>query len=142
MGEFKNIVGKFLIVSIVILSLFSFVIIIQSDNESEDELREQAIFNDSFESLIETIDDSTEAAEEKYGVFNSEEPKRSIGSIVLFGIVSIGKTFSNIVFGVFGAIIKLPLTVLGIPSTIYSLILTWLIILVVVAVWLLYKLGG
>ncbi len=142
MGDFKNIVGKFLVAALVIFSLFSYIIITQSENEAVDPLRNEERFNESLESLIISIDASTEAAEEKYGVFASEEPKSGFGSIVLFGIVSVGKTFSSIVFGVFGSIIKLPLTVIGIPSTVYSLILTWLIILVIVAVWLLYKLGG
>ncbi len=142
MGDFKNIVGKFLVAALVIFSLFSYIIITQSENDAEDPLRNEQRFNESLESLIVSIDASTEAAEEKYGVFASEEPKSGFGSIVLFGIVSVGKTFSSIVFGVFGAIIKLPLTVIGIPATVYSLILTWLIILVIVAVWLLYKLGG
>lgn len=142
MGDFKNIVGKFLVAALVIFSLFSYIIITQSENDAGDPLRNEQRFNESLESLIVSIDASTEAAEEKYGVFASEEPKSGFGSIVLFGIVSVGKTFSSIVFGVFGAIIKLPLTVFGIPATVYSMILTWLIILVIVSVWLLYKLGG
>ena len=142
MAGFKDIVGKFIIASLLILSLFSFIIITQSDNEAVSELRDEEVFNDSVSSLIDSIDSSTEAAEEKYDVFNSEEPKAGFGSIVLFGIVSVGKTFSNIVFGTFGAIIELPLKVLGVPPNVYNLILTLLIIIIIVAVWLLYKLGG
>ena len=143
MGDFKNIVGKIIVASLIVLSLFSFVIVIQSDNGAVEELRNDPGFNDSVETLIEALDESTASAEEKYGVFNSEDPKAGFGSsIVLFGIVSVGKTFSNIVFGAFGALIKLPLTVLGIPANVYNLILTWLIIGIIVAVWLLYKLGG
>lgn len=142
MARFKDIVGKFIIVSLLVLSLYSFIIIIQSDNEAVDQLRDQEVFNDSVSSLIISIDTSTEDAEEKYDVFNTEEPKLGFGSIVLFAIVSVGKTFSNIVFGIFGATIELPLKVLGIPSTVYNLILTLLIIIIIVALWLLYKLGG
>jgi len=142
MAEFKDIVGKFIIASILILSLFSFMIIMQSDNESEQKIINNPVFNESLSSLVKVTDSGTEQASKKYDVFNKEEPKAGFGSIVLFGIVSIGKTFSNIVFGVFGAVITLPLKVLGIPQTIVSLISTLLIIIVIVAVWLLYKLGG
>lgn len=140
--DFKDIVKNFIMASILVLSLFSFIIITQSDNNAPNKLRNEEVFNSSMSSLIEDIDDSTAAAEEKYGIFNEEEPKAGFGSIVLFGIVSVGKTFSNIVFGVFFSIIKLPLRILGIPSTVYNLVLTLLIIMVIVAVWLLYKLGG
>lgn len=142
MAKFGDIAGKFILASLLIISLFSFLITLQSDNSAEDPLSNDPIFNDSFQSLITEIDTSTEDAEEKYGVFNEEDPKPGFGSIVLFGVVSVGKAFSSIVFGFFGAIIKLPLIVLGVPATVYSLVLTWLIIVIIVALWLFYKLGG
>lgn len=142
MGEFKSIVGTFLITSILVFSLFSFILVMQEDNNAPNKLKDNSVFNDSFSVLSDTIISSTEDAEDKYSVFNDETPKQGFGSIVLFGIVSVGKTFSNIVFGTFSAIIKLPLVVLGFPLEIYNIILTWLIISVIVAVWLLYKYGG
>ncbi len=142
MGDFKEIVGKIVLAGLLLLALFSFIIIVQSDNDAVDKIADDSVFNSSLSGLIESIDDSTEAAEEKYDVFNSEDPKPGFGSIVLFGIVSVGKTFSNIVFGIFAAVIKLPLIILGVPSTVYNMIITLLIISVIVAVWLLYKLGG
>ncbi len=141
MGDLNKIVGKFLVAALVIFSLFSYIIIIQSENDAEDPLRGEQRFNESLESLIESIDASTSAAEEKYGVFNSEEPERGVGGINLLSIVSVGKSFSSIVFGFFGTIIKLPLAVFGIPETVSSILITWLIILVIVALWVFYKYG-
>ncbi len=142
MSEFKSLVGNFMIAGVLIMSLFSFSIVLQEENGAVDPLSDNEIFSDSFSALIDSITNSTREAEEKYDVFNSEDPKAGFGSIVLFGIVSVGKTFSGIVFGTFSAIIKLPLIMLGIPSSIYNQILVLLIISVIVAVWLLYKLGG
>lgn len=141
MADFKDLVGKFLLSALMLLALFSYIIIIQNDNEAADPLKNEEIFNDSLNNLITSIEEGTASAEEKYGVFSSEEPKTGLGSIVLFGIVSVGKQFSALVFGVFGAIIKLPLVVLGIPPNVYNTVLTWLIITIVVALWILYKLG-
>jgi len=142
MVKFDTLVGKFVLSAIMISCLFLFIIVMQEKDGSVDPISEDPIFNQSFSALSKSIDQSNEESESKYNVFISEEPKAGFGSIVLFGIVSVGKSFSNIVFSFFGAIIKLPLFVLGIPATIYSLILTWLIIIVIVSVWLLYKLGG
>ena len=141
MVDFKDLVGKFIVSALMILGLFFFIVIIQEDNSAVNPLINEEIFNDSMAELILNIDNGTQAAEEKYGVFNSEEPKPGVGSILLFGIVSVGKQFSNIVFGTFGALIKLPLVVLGIPQTVYGSILTWLIITAIVTLWLLYKFG-
>ncbi len=142
MSRFQELVVNFSIVAIMVMSLFSFFIIVQEQNDAVDPLRDNAVFNDSFQQLIGTIENNTRDAEEKYGVFNDEDPKAGFGSIVLFGIVSVGKTFSSIVFGTFIAVIKLPLVILGIAPSIYNLILVILIISVIVSVWLLYKLGG
>ena len=142
MSRFQELVLNFSIVAIMVLSLFSFFIIVQEQNDAVDPLKDNVVFSDSFEQLIGTIENNTRDAEEKYGVFNDEDPKAGFGSIVLFGIVSVGKTFSSIIFGTFIAVIKLPLVILGIAPSVYNLILVILIISVIVSVWLLYKLGG
>ncbi len=142
MSRFQELVVNFSIVAILVMSLFSFFIIVQEQNDAVDPLKNNAVFNNSFQQLIGTIENNTRDAEEKYGVFNDEDPKAGFGSIVLFGIVSVGKTFSSIIFGTFIAVVKLPLVILGIAPSVYNLILVILIISVIVSVWLLYKLGG
>lgn len=142
MVRFEGLVGKFIIATLVFLSLFTFIITLQSDNDSAERIRDNEVFNESFEELLGTIDESTSAAEEKYDVFNTEEPKAGFGSIVLFGIVSVGKTFSASIFGFFASIIKLPLIILGVPENVYNLVSTILVIVAIVSLWLLYKLGG
>lgn len=142
MVDFKDLVGKFIVIGVLVLAMFMFIIQIQDDNDATSKLEDEAIFNESVSALADTIDDSSEAATEKYDVFNSEEPKPGFGSIVLFAIVSVGKTFSNIVFGIFAVVIKLPLQVLGIPASVVSMLATWMIILVIITLWLVYKLGG
>lgn len=142
MANFENLTIKFILSALMLISIFSFITITQSDNNAVDPIRNNAIFNDSVGLLINKIDNGTSSAQGKYEAFNSEEPAQGVGSIILFGIVSVGKAFSQIIFGFFGAIIKLPLIVLGIPASVYNLIIMWLIIAVIVGVWLLYKLGG
>lgn len=142
MANFEDLTGKFILSAILLISVFFFIATIQSVNNSTDPLINNNIFNESFGSILATTDSATSSAEEKYDVFNSEEPKSSALSIVLFAIVSVGKAFSQIIMGFFTALIKLPLIVLGIPETVYGLILTWLVLAIIVGAWLLYKLGG
>lgn len=142
MGDFKEILGKFFLIALVCMALFNIIVSTQEENSAQSKLVDEEVFNSSFNLLKISVDDSTERAQEKYDVFISEEPKTGFGSLVLFGIVSVGRTFSNIVFGTLSAVIRLPLIVLGIPASTINLIIAWLIIVVIVAVWLLYKLGG
>lgn len=142
MANFGDLIGKFVLVALFMISVFSFIVLTQEDNHATIKMTDNAIFNQSLGLLQVKIENSTASAQEKYNSFNSEDPPTGFSSIVLFGIVSVGKAFSEIIFGFFSAIIKLPLAVLGIPSSIYSLIITWLIIIVIIGVWLLYKIGG
>lgn len=142
MGKFDGMVGKIFFTAIIMISILSYVIVMQAENSAEDPMINNTLFNESFVDLTANINSNTEDAQEKYSVFNSEEPKQGFGSIVLFGIVSVGKTFSSMIFGTIAIVVKLPLIILGVPESIYNLIIAWLIIVVLVAVWLLYKLGG
>ncbi len=142
MAGFKELFGKFIMIALILLPLMSIIVVLQDDNDSAQKLGENNVFNETFGELINVIGNATDEAGEKYDVFNQENPKPGFGSIVLFGIVSVGKTFSNVIFGFFLATIKLPLIVLGIPPSIYNLAITWLTVFVIIVVWLLYKLGG
>lgn len=142
MGNFNELIGKFILAAIIIVSIISFMVITQRGNDSTSQLEDNKIFNQSFSALSANINNSTGFAQEKYNAFNAESPQTGFGSILLFSIVPAAKAFSEIAFGIFGSIIKFPLVVLGIPVDIYSLIITWLIIAIITAVWLLLKLGG
>lgn len=141
MADFKGLFGKFIVVMLFILPLMSLIVVLQNDNDSSQKLAQNNVFNETFGDLLTAIDNATEQAGDKYDVFNEEIPTPGFGSILLFGIVSVTKTFSNVVIGFFLSLIRLPVIVLGLPETIYSLVLTWLTIFVVLVVWRVLKLG-
>ncbi len=142
MAEFNKILGKFFVLALIIIALFNLIISTQEENQSQVKIINEEVFNSSFERLKISVDNSTKNAQSKYDKFIGEEPKTGFGSLLLFGIVSVGKTFANIVFGTLSAVISLPLIVLGISDTTLNIIISWLIIAVIVSLWLLYKLGG
>ncbi len=142
MGDFKQLFGKFMMAALIILPLLTLIVVLQADNNSPERIQDNNVFNQSFGSLVTTIDNATTQAGEKYDVFNQEIPQTGFGSILLFGIVSVTKTFSNVVFSFFISLIKLPLLVFGVPASIFNLLITWLTIFLVVVVWQLIKLGG
>jgi hypothetical protein len=142
MSNFDGLIGKFVMLGIVLLSLFSFIVYTQSDNSSTDPLSNNPAFSKVLSNLTSQAQASGTSANNGSNSFFSENPQSGFGSIILMSIVSIGKTFSSLVYGFFSIAIELPVVILGIPVSIYSLLITWLIIIVIVALWLLYKLGG
>lgn len=142
MASFGNIFNNFLFLGLFVLGMFSIVILVQGDNNAAQPLGENALFNISYNQLRGNISEFESSSQTQYARFTDEDPKLGFGSIVLFGIVSAGKTFGTVTFQTFFIILQLPLIILGIDPSIVSVILIWLIISIIIGLWILYKLGG
>lgn len=142
MVKFQDLFGNFLFLALFILAGLSFIVVTQSDNSASDPISNNAIFDEATGNLSSTLGSLESKSGIQYDQFTGEQPKTGFGSIVLFGIVSFGKTFGNIAMTTLTVIIKLPLMVLGLPQTLVSSIITWAIIVLIISGWLLYKLGG
>lgn len=142
MASFSEIFVSILVVGLVVFGAISFAVTTQSDNGASQRIIDDPLINDSFEGLRENLEGLESTSQGQYGNFTSEQPKTGFGSIVVFAIVSVGKNFGNVIIDLATLIVTLPLTVLGIPATASSVIFAWLILSVLVALWILYKLGG
>lgn len=142
MVKFMDIFGNFLFLALFISAGLALIVVTQSDNNAVQPLSDNVLFNDASGNMSSTLNSLEDTSGLQYDQFTGEQPKTGFGSIVLFGIVSAGKTFGTVVIGTFTVIIKLPLIVLGLPETLISAIITWVIIALIVSTWLLYKLGG
>ena len=142
MGKFEDIFGNMVFVGLMVLALFSVIIIVQNDNNAEQPLSDNELISATSGSLNETISSLEGTSSTQYNLFSSEKPSPTFGSIVLFTIVSIGKTFGSAVFSIFILVIKVPLIVFGISQTIVSMIVSFLTISLVIGLWIVYKFGG
>ncbi len=142
MVKFEDIFGNFVMVGLMVLALFSVIIIVQNDNDAKQPLIEDELFESTYGGLNETIGSLEDTSSSKYSLFSTEGPKRGFGSIVLFTIVNAVSTFGNLIFVMFTLIIKVPLIVLGVDPTITSMIISFLTIIVIIAMWVVYKFGG
>ena len=127
---------------IAFLALFSVIIVVQRDNDASQPLVDNELISGTYGNLNNTIGSLGGTSATQYNLFSKEKPSPAFGSIVLFTIVSIGKTFGNMIFSIFTLIIKVPLIVLGINQTIIAMIISFLTISVVIALWVVYKFGG
>ncbi len=142
MAKFEEIFGTFALLGLMVLALFSVIISVQGNNDAPQPLADNELISGTYGSLNDTIGSLEGTSATQYDLFSKEKPSPGFGSIVMFTIVSIGKTFGNMIFAVFILIIKVPLIVLGISQTIVSMIISFLTITVVIALWVVYKFGG
>lgn len=142
MVKFEDMYGTFAMIGIMALALFSIVFIVQKDNLASQPLVEGELFNETFGNLNETLSSLEGTSSSKYSLFSKEKPVLGFGAIVLFTIVNVVRTFGDILYIIFTLVIKLPLIVLGIDPTIISMLVSFLTISVIIAMWIVYKFGG
>ena len=142
MAKFQEIYKSFALLSLMMIGLLAFVVNIQQDNGAADPIIDNLLFKDTLSKLKSNVTDLENQSSTQGNLFYGEKPVPGIGSIVLFTIVGFGKTFSNVIFGLFIILLNLPLIVLGIDPTVASTLWSLLMVIIVVSGWGLYKWGG
>lgn len=142
MAKFRHIFITFALFGLLVFSLMSFIIKVQTDNNAENPLLDNKIINSSYYQLQSNLTSAEEDANQQKGIFEEETPTISFGSLVFTTITSIGKVFSGIIMSVYNLLIKLPMSILGVSPLIAGVISTILIILIILGLWEVYKLGG
>ncbi len=142
MVKFESLFVSFALAALLIISIFSFGIIVQEDNDADEKIIDVPILNNTFNSLKSDLNNSQPKSQNQLNIFETEEPKAGFGSLLFFSIVSSGKTFTGIVIGTFNLLIKLPTIVFGLDPVISAVLSTIIIISFILGLWVLYKLGG
>lgn len=142
MANFQRLFNQYLFFGLFILAAMSFIIVIQGDNEAAQSFGADSKINLVYSNLTQSINSSENDSRSQYEIFMNEQPKAGAFSIVIFGIVAVGRTTGQIISNFFTIIIELPLVILQIPVSIFSILVIWTSISVVIALWLLYKFGG
>ncbi|KKN12723.1 hypothetical protein LCGC14_1013590 [marine sediment metagenome] len=142
MAQFNDIFKNFAILSLMMIGLLGFVVNVQQDNNAPDPIIDNLLFNNTLSKLVSNVTALESESSTQGDLFYGEKPVPGAGSILLFTIVSFGKTFSNVLFGLFVILLNLPIIVLGISPTVSSTLWSLLTVLTVTAIWGLYKWGG
>lgn len=140
--SFQDTFYSFMLLGLLVLALLSSSFIIQEDNDAPQPLASNPLFNQTATSLNESISSAEASGQIQQGIFSEEKPREGFGSIVLFGVVSAGKTFTNVTYDILGLTFRIPMVVLGINSEIVSAFISILVITIIIGLWIVYKLGG
>lgn len=142
MVKFLDLFTKFVIMGLVVISMFTFTAFFQSENNIDNKFIDNSLMNETFNSLRTKITGFRDISQSQKNLFESENPTRGFGTILLFSIVSAGKVFNGMLIGIFNILIKLPVVVLGLDPVVVSALSTILILTIIIGLWIVYKLGG
>ena len=142
MVKFLDLFTNFMLIGLVVLSMFAFGTFFQEENNVDDQFIENSLMKETYSKLKSDLGDLRGQSQAQKTLFESENPTGGFGTILLFSIVSTGKVFNGMIIGLFNTLIKLPVTFLGLDPIIVSILATMLILTVIIGLWIVYKLGG
>ncbi len=140
MTDLKSILANMVMVGVLMISIISFIIIIQFDGgvDIEERITNNSIINESFGKLEVTLDKQKEAQT----ALNSSEkdpPQEYTGDLDISSTISTTLTAGDLIIGVWNIYIKLPQVVFGVNPIVASAITTILIIFIIIAIWAVKK---
>ena len=142
MSNFQDLFINFMIIGLVVVSLFALMVTFQDENSVSEPVIENSLMNETYGKLRTDLGNLRSESQAQKTLFESENPTGGFGTILLFSIGSSGKVFNGMVIGLFNTLIKLPVGFLGLDPVIVSVISTMLILTIIISLWILYKLGG
>lgn len=142
MATFGKTFNNFALLGLIIFGILAFVITLQVDNNASDQLRSNKLINSTYSDLETNLGDMRNQTQNQREIFESESPTVTFGSLILFSVVSSGKVFTSMVVGVFNIIINLPVVLFGVDSVVISVLSAIFLVGIIIALWVLYKLGG
>lgn len=137
--EFRKVFINMALLGLTILSILSFVIIFQADNNASEKIIDNEIINKTYYDLYGNLSTSQSIASQQNNIFGEVKPTESYGELQVDSVVSPTKAFKSFLLGVYNILIKLPSQFLGISTIVTSIITAILIISLIVGIWLLWK---
>ena len=142
MAKFESLFVNYALGGLLVLGILFFSLTLQQDNNAEELITDNTLLNESFGNLQDDLGGMRNKAQTQRELFEEEKPTTGFGSLILFSIVSSGKVFTGMTFGIFNILIKLPMILFGANPIISSVLSTILIVVFILGLWVLYKLGG
>ncbi len=93
--SFRDMLLLFSVISLFVFSTISFVVVFQEENNASSTLLENELINRTFVDLSNTISNQETTTNTSKGAFESENPAPGFGSLIIFAIVGVTKTFTG-----------------------------------------------
>ena len=140
--SFKQVFINFSLVSLFVFSTISFIVVFGVENGAINSILDNPTINSTFGNLSsdmgEQLDNSTNAST----AFNAETPAPGFGSLIIFAIVGVTKGFTSVIVVSYHTIIILPMTFLGIPSSVAQVLGSILMMVLIFLAWRVYRVGS
>lgn len=139
MADFKNIVGNMMIAGILVLSIYSWIIITQTNNNPGALITQNSVINKSYGNLYNNLSSAQGTGDSASSTFGNITPTQSFGIVDVTSIVSPTRLFRSLILGTFNSVIELPIKLLGVPPVVAGVIYAILILFVILGIWAIWR---
>lgn len=137
--DFKRTVTKILVMSVVVLAIFSFVIITQTNNNTKYLITNNSIINASYGDLYNNISSTQAQGDSASRNFGNTTPTQSYGIVDVNSILSPTRLFKSLTLSTYNSIIQLPIKILGVPPMIAGVIDALLLLFLILGAWAIWR---
>lgn len=137
--NFREVFIRLMVVSVLMVSLFSFIIITQLENNPENLIIDNTLINTSFGQLVGNLTDGESDVKTASTNFGSITPSESFGILSVASIVSPMRLFRGLIVGPYNVLIVLPAQFLGVPLVIIGILNAILTLLLILGIWAVWK---
>jgi hypothetical protein len=139
MTDFKNLFINVVVVGVLTLAIFSWVIIVQTQNNPAQLITNNSLINDSFGELTSNLEQAQDNANTASETFGEITPSQSFGIVDVTSVVSPTRIFRSLLVGTYNVLIELPIKILGVPPIIAGVIDATLFLLIILGIWAIWR---
>jgi len=137
--DFKSIAVNLSVIGVLVLAVFSFTIIVQTDNNQANLITNNTIVNSTYYNLYGQIYTAQQTGDSASQSFGNVTPTQSFGIVDVTSIVTTTKVFKSLILGTYNAIIGLPIKILGVPEIVAGVIDALLILFIILGIWAIWR---
>lgn len=130
---------RLMVVSVMVLSIMSFIIITQGTNNTSNLITNNTLINNSYNSLLGNLSSSEATANTASANFGSITPSESFGILSVGSIVSPTRLFRGLIVGPYTILIVLPAQFLGVPTVVIGIMNAIITLLLILGIWAVWK---
>ncbi len=140
MSDIKSILRNMVVLGVLVFSIMSYIIIIQSDSDMDlvNRITNNSLINDSYGELGLSLDNQN-SAENSLDSLEDVPPTDYVGDLNVGSTVSATRTARSMVVGLWNIYIKLPIVILGVSPIVASAISSILLIFLAIGIWAIWK---
>ena len=139
MVDFKGFFINIVVMGVVILGIMSFIIISQTNNNTENLITNNSIINNTYGNLYGNISSVQSTGDLAGQNFGNITPTQSYGIVDVTSVVSPTRLFSAFIQGTYNVLIELPIKILGVPPLVAGALDAIVALIVILGIWAIWR---